>query len=80
MAPRYRAADGASRRRRALWYRHPMDSDKRARELPPTRRRRLLPLVLEVALVVAPLAASACVDDDQPIPLDAAIDARPIPD
>ncbi|MBL8623997.1 MAG: hypothetical protein JNK64_22000 [Myxococcales bacterium] len=38
------------------------------------RRARVLPLVLEVALVLAPLAASACGGDDTPAPVDAASD------
>lgn len=37
----------------------------------------MVPLVIEVALLVAPLAAAACTGDDAPPPVDAAVDAEP---
>ena len=43
---------------------------------PAPRRARVLPLVLEVALIVLPLAAaaSACGGDDSPTPVDGGTD------
>jgi hypothetical protein len=54
-----------------------MERDDRGELVPAPRRSRVLPLVLEVALIVVPLAAaaSACGGDDAPVPVDASVDA-----
>ena len=53
-----------------------MERDDRGELVPAPRRSRVLPLVLEVALIVVPLAAAtACGGDDAPVPVDASVDA-----